>query len=165
MRHSWLRLALPLLALWATAPAHAGADSPGASRFSAKVLVVTDPDWQEKWQSPAPPSFTSADVISRGQAVHIMTFFVGAELDSAALAHVRCELLIEGPKGKVELDQKDMPCLDGPVFNSRKIHLSPAVVKFWGAAKNASGVWTVRARARDTVSGAVATSTASFTLR
>lgn len=161
MRRLSLKLALSLL-VFVSGAAQA---APVAAPFSAKVVVATDPDWQEKWSAPAAPSFTSAGVIAREQRVHILTFFAGPALDVAARAHVRCELLIENPKGEIELDQKDFPCLDGPVSHPRKIHLSPMVVKFWGTAKNPSGVWKVRAVARDTVSGAVATSFASFTLQ
>jgi hypothetical protein len=67
--------------------------------LSAMTMLVTDKDWQKKWNTSrdATPQFHTASKLKQGQTATLLTFFAA---DQAGLLQLSCELTIKEAGGK-----------------------------------------------------------------
>lgn len=160
-----LALACATLLLTTAARAQPGAwkDSDGKVRveteamkskndFAGMVIVTTDEDWQEKWNTPpeTQPSFTKAETVPYGKKVFVLIFFANPKLDGHGRADVECDLKITAPTGRVSLAQEQLSCFAGRLKGApHHLYLSDPTVVFSGDPGDPVGAWEVQVRLRD----------------
>ncbi len=122
--------------------------------FAASLLVTTDDNWKEKWETPpeTAPSFKRAEEIPYGKRVYILMFFANPQPGSDGQVKVTCDLIIKSPAGKVSFEQKNMTCFAGRIAGSlTNMYLSAPVVAFSGDPGDSPGTWLVQASLRDEI--------------
>lgn len=137
------------------------------SGFAASVVITTDEDWKEKWETPPEtiPSFQRAEDIPYGKRVFILLFFANPAAGPDGQARIKCDLRIMTPLGKVSFEQKDMACFAGRIAGDpTNAHLSAPVVGFSGDPGDPLGTWTVEATLRDEIRNVELPLKASFNL-
>jgi hypothetical protein len=69
--------------------------------FGGSVLVTSDADWREKWNTPAEtvPEFKEAKSIPRGKHIFVLTFFANPQLSNESSADITCDINIVKPDG------------------------------------------------------------------
>ncbi len=84
------------------------------SGFVAIASIVTDPDWREKWNTPAEtiPEFHLAATMKTGDKAWLLTFFSGAQLEDG-IATLKCDVTIRDPEGIVHKHPPQL-CYQGP---------------------------------------------------
>lgn len=84
------------------------------SGLVAIASIVTDPDWREKWNTPAEttPEFHLAATMKTGDKAWLLTFFSGARLKDG-IATLKCDLTIRDPEGIVHKHPPQL-CYQGP---------------------------------------------------
>jgi hypothetical protein len=120
--------------------------------FAGSMLLTTDEDWQEKWNTPPEnkPHYNQANVVPYGKKVFTMIFFSNPLRDTDGVVNVKCGLKISDPSGKVSFDQQDMVCYNGKLAGSPyHLYLGAQVVAFSGDPGDPSGTWSVDVTLRD----------------
>jgi len=136
--------------------------------FGGAVLVTTDADWKEKWDTPpeTKPSFNKAGIIPYGKKVFVLTFFSNPAKDDGGNSNVRCDLKITAPTGKVSLSQQDMTCFSGRIAGSSyNLYLSAPVIAFSGDPGDPAGIWVVEVSLRDAIRNVELPLRATFELK
>jgi len=84
------------------------------SGFVAVASIVTDPDWREKWNTPAEttPHFHLPTRMKIGEEAWLLTFFSGAMLKDG-IATLKCDVTIRDPEGIVQKHPPQL-CFQGP---------------------------------------------------
>jgi hypothetical protein len=116
------------------------------SDFGGWLLITSDLDWQQKWNTPpdAVPYFNEAKSVKVGEQLVILTFFVNPKTDQGNRASVRCDIKVTRPDKSTSVYQQGIPCLSGELIgNPNHIRLSPAVIHFLGEKKDPLGNWVV----------------------
>jgi hypothetical protein len=120
--------------------------------FAAWLLVTSDIDWQEKWNTPPEtvPRFNEADRLKVGERVVILTFFVNPKTDEINNAKVLCSLKVIRPDSTVSIEQSNIPCLVGEMRgNPNYVRMSPAVIQFTGEETDPLGEYVVEVSVSD----------------
>lgn len=69
--------------------------------LSAMSMLVTDKDWQKKWNTSreATPVLHTTDELGKGESATLLTFFA---VDKSGLLELSCDLAIKDSTGKTE---------------------------------------------------------------
>ncbi len=122
--------------------------------FAGSVLVTTDANWKEKWDTPpeTKPNFNKAGIIPYGKKVFILIFFSNPSRDEHGNSNIRCDLKIIAPTGTVALSQQDIACFSGRIAGSPyNLYLSAPVIAFSGDPGDPAGIWVVEINLRDAI--------------
>jgi ABC-type amino acid transport substrate-binding protein len=122
--------------------------------FGGSLLVVTDADWEAKWNTPTStvPTFNPARDIGKGQRVFALVFFANALPDSRGAVDVGCDIDILKPDGSSALHQAGLACWQGAVLGApTNTYLSRPVVEFSGDPPDPVGDWVLRVTLTDKV--------------
>lgn len=136
--------------------------------FAASLLVTTDHDWREKWDTPAQtiPNFHRAQDISYGKRVFVLLFFANPQPGVDGQVKIACDVQIQSPLGKVSFEQKNMTCFAGRIAGSlTNTYLSAPVIAFSADPGDPAGNWVVKASLRDEIRQVELPLTSSFKLR
>jgi hypothetical protein len=123
-----------------------------ADGFGGWIIVTSDADWRQKWDTPAnvTPRFNTAKSVTVGGKLTVLIFFSNPKLDSANVADVTCDLKVVRPDGTVSTDVHNMECYKGPIRgNPANVYLSKAAVQFVAESTDVPGVWSVRVNLKD----------------
>jgi len=122
--------------------------------FAGSVVLTTDADWKEKWETPADskPTLTVVEKIGFGKTVTLLIFFSNAKRDGAGEVNVRCDLSMVDPSGKTTVLKKDAVCHDGLLAGpATNLYLSRPVVAMSFEAGDVPGAWSFDVILRDQV--------------
>ncbi len=122
--------------------------------FTGSVLVVTDEDWKQKWETPpeTKPKFNKAGAVGYDTKVFILIFFSNPAQDEHQSSNIHCDLKIINPTGAAILTKQDMVCFSGQVASSPSSqYLSAPVIGFTGDTSDPVGTWVVEVKLRDAV--------------
>lgn len=120
--------------------------------FTGLLLVTPDTDWEQKWSTPPDtiPYFREATSVSIGEELVILTFFVNPKPDDEGNANVLCSIKATRPNNTVSINEKDIPCMKGPILgNPDNIRLSPAIINFVGEKSDPLGKWLIEVEIQD----------------
>jgi hypothetical protein len=137
-----------------------------AKGFGAWVVVTSDADWQQKWETPSDtsPRFTEAHRVQRGQTVFVLTFFTNPRLKDGH-ADVTADIDFVRADGTSSVHQVDAECYRGPIAEDpHHLFLSKPVIGFLGEPQDPLGRWVVRIKVRDNVRHVTLPLTTSFEL-
>ena len=131
------------------------------------LLVTSDADWREKWETPSTtvPNFKEVKTIGRGEKAFVLAFFANPKLTSEGRADMTCDLDVTRPDGTSSIHQTDVVCFRGTIKGSPyNMYLSAPVIGFVGEASDPAGSWVVRVSLKDNVRNMVLPLKTSFTL-
>ncbi|MFA9216796.1 MAG: hypothetical protein ACEQSK_06790 [Sphingomonadaceae bacterium] len=164
-----LAVALLSLHLLGRAQVPANAESSRSQDgFAGIVLVTTDENWKQKWDTPSAvtPGFTKASIVPYGKNLSVLTFFSNPQPDAAGKVALRCDFKLLAPDGKVTLEQADMNCYTGRIAGAlSNIYLAAPVINFAADASDPAGNWVVEVVLRDVVRGVALPLRTKFTLQ
>ena len=128
-------------------------DRKSVSGFGGWVIVTSDSDWKEKWETPSTttPSFTPARNVPRGKPIFVLTFFANPQLTDEGKAQVMCDLDVIKPNGQSSTHQENVVCFKGTLKDPRLTYLSDPVIGFVGDPGDPPGEWLVRITLKDQV--------------
>jgi len=128
-------------------------DRKSVGGFGGWVLVTSDSNWKEKWETPSSttPHFTTIKNVQRGKQIFVLTFFANPQLTAEGKARVTCDIDVIRPDGTPSTHQEDVICFDGTLKDPRLTYLSGPVIGFVGDPGDPSGKWLVRIRLKDDV--------------
>jgi len=135
--------------------------------FGGWLLVTSDVDWQQKWETPsnAVPRFTEANSIARGNPIFVLTFFSNPQLSASGEADVTCDIDVTRPDGTSSAHQVDATCFRGTLKPDRRhVYLAAPIIGFIGEPNDPAGQWVVRVTLKDTVRHVVVPLKTSFVL-
>lgn len=111
------------------------------SGLSVMAIIVTDPDWREKWNTSPDtvPAFHTPGVLKVGDEVTLITMFSGAT-EKSGFARIRCDAVITTPDGKVETHPAQV-CFEGPVSGpADSIFLTGQEIRFVVTPEDLPGI-------------------------
>jgi hypothetical protein len=120
--------------------------------FSGWLLITSDPDWKEKFDSAESvlPQLTTVNEIGLGEKITILTLYKNPQIDTENRIDLTCDLKITRPDGTLSSDETDLTCaseeLIGPADNIRRTYL---VIDFIAELKDLYGVWTIEIILKD----------------
>ena len=129
-------------------------DSKVVDGFGGIVLVTSDVDWKEKWETPSDttPVFNRVKEVHRGKKLFVLIFFANPLQDSNGQADVSCDIDSTRPNGTISTHQTDIACfkglLKGDPHNTR---LATRVIGFVGDPGDPAGEWQFHITLRDNV--------------
>jgi hypothetical protein len=135
--------------------------------FGAWLVVTSDQDWEEKWNTPAEttPRFTEAKTVAKGGRIFVLLLFANPALSKTGRVDVGCDLEVEKPDRTLSIQQLDIDCFQGPVSGpEHNLYLSAPVIGFVGEEGDPAGEWIVRVKMKDRVRGVNVPLETSFTL-
>lgn len=118
--------------------------------LSTVVLITSDADWLEKWNTPASniPQFTTASQLKAGQTATLLIFFSGLVPAEGRLKAL-CTIKIRKPNGVTD-GLPESVCYDQMSLGQRKnVLLADARVEFRAEAGDPEGLWLFRVILRD----------------
>ena len=133
-------------------PARETESQKSSKNFGGWLVVTSDADWKEKWQTPpeTTPHFTTADTVKKGERLWILIFFVNPGVDAEHNADVTCNIQTIRPDGSFSIDQKNVVCFRGKVEGDPHIlRLAAPVIGYVGEEKDPMGKWQVRVTLKD----------------
>lgn len=125
------------------------ADTPSqrsVNGFGGWLVVTPDADWEAKWDTPKEniPSFTTSDVVRRGQTLTILVFLANPRLDTRRHTQVSCDVRVTRPDKTLSINEHGISCFDGILGGDpAAVFLSNLVIKFVGEPKDPVGIWLV----------------------
>lgn len=120
--------------------------------FGGWLLITSDQNWKEKWESPesVPPLFTTAEQISLGDNITILTLYINPQTDLNNRISLTCDIKVTRPDGTPSYDETDLECADeeliGPASNVR---LTYVVINFIAELSDPYGTWTIEVVLKD----------------
>ncbi|NWB95478.1 hypothetical protein HX882_06195 [Pseudomonas gingeri] len=136
--------------------------------FGGMLSITSDPDWKEKWSTPADttPVFKEAKSITAGEKVFALIFFTNPGLNADHEVSITCDLKVTSPNGAESTNQRDAVCFQGRIQGSPKnLYLAAPVIGFVGEPSDPVGVWTVDITLKDNVRTVVMPLKATFVLK
>lgn len=136
--------------------------------FAGRLLITSDSDWQEKWDTPAEhtPRFNETDEVSIGGTLTILTFMANPMVGADGMTDVACDLLILRPDGSASTGAKDLPCFKVQLTgNPTHIYLSATNLQFVAEPGDPLGRWTVRITLKDRLRGVEVPLSAGFDVK
>lgn len=143
----WSRaLVISLVGLFAVAVLPANAQSPSPSdqaskgSFSALAIVVSDPNWQKKWNTPveAVPEFTAVKRIGVGERGALLTFFSGATIKKGVV-RLNCDVKVTTPDG-VKKHPKKLCFESKRAGPSGHVYMTGLAIEFAPTAEDTPGL-------------------------
>lgn len=122
--------------------------------FSAMLLITSDRDWQEKWNTAEDviPQFNTVDSVATGDTISLLTFFSNPATTPEGVVKIRCDLKMIKPGGVVGTDMKDVLCFpEVKLPNPRNVQLTSMAVMFQAEPSDPKGVWTFQIVVHDTL--------------
>ena len=110
--------------------------------FSGMLLVTSDSDWEEKWNTPVEhaPSFATTETVEVGGTVTTLIFFANPLVDDSGTAHIVCDIRVIRPDGSCSIDAKGVDCYSGPVEGDQfNVRLAGPVLGFLGEPSDQLG--------------------------
>jgi hypothetical protein len=120
--------------------------------FKSWLLVTSDSDWEEKWDTPPDvrPTFTEATEVKRGGVVTLLIFISGPKPDRDQQLNVVCDLKTVRPDGSISIDMHDSPCLEGLLQGPvNSLRLSKLLVRFSADPGDLAGDWKFFVQVKD----------------
>jgi len=136
--------------------------------LGGSLLVTSDADWQEKWNTPAEtiPEFKEAKSVGRGQRIFVLIFFANPRLDADGRANLSCDLDVTRPDGSVSTHQAGVACFQEKLLGGPyQTYVAAPVIGFVGDAADPAGTWTVQVSLKDNLSDTVLPLKTSFVLK
>lgn len=136
--------------------------------FSGRLLITSDSDWQEKWDTPAEhtPVFNQADEVGTGGTLTLLTFLANPKVGADGMTDVACDFVMLRPDGSASTGAKDLPCfkvkLEG---DPTHVYLSTTNLQFLAEPGDPPGRWTFRITLKDRLRGVEVPLSASFSLK
>jgi hypothetical protein len=122
--------------------------------FSAMLMITSDRDWQEKWNTPEKviPKFNTTDSVALGDTITILTIFSNPATTPDGFVKIRCDLKMIKPGGVLGTDMKDVLCFpEVKLPNPRNVQLTSLAVMFQAEPSDPKGVWTAEVVVHDIV--------------
>ncbi len=120
--------------------------------FGGWLLVTSNPDWENQWNSRNIPAFKEAKTVRLGETVTILPFFANPKLDSHSAFHILCDIKLTRPNGTLSIDEKNISCAQSILSVSpQQMFLTRTVIKFVGEEKDPLGIWTVEFTLKDKI--------------
>lgn len=120
--------------------------------FGGWLVVTSDADWKEKWQTPPDtiPRFATAEIVRKGERLWILIFFVNPGTDAENSADVTCDIQTIRPDGSFSINERDVVCFRGTVKGDPHIiRLAAPVIEYIGEETDPMGKWQVRVTLKD----------------
>ena len=120
--------------------------------FSGWLLITSDQDWKEKFDTEESvlPQFTTVNEIGLGEKITILTLYKNPQTNANNTINLTCDLRITRPDGTLSYDETDLECaseeLIGPAENIRRTYL---VIDFIAELTDPYGFWTIEVILRD----------------
>ena len=136
--------------------------------FGGSLLVTSDPDWEEKWNTPTEttPKFKEAKIVTRGEKIFTLIFFANPKLNADHEANITCDLKVTRPSGTESINQRDAVCFQGHLEGEpNNMYLAAPVIGFIGELNDPTGIWTVDITLKDNLRKVVMPLRATFTLK
>jgi len=114
--------------------------------FGGWLIVTPDPDWEEKWNTPADnvPHFNEASDVNYGESLTILTFLINPAQDDRDEVDVRCDIQVVRPDNSYSINVTDVECLKGAIRGDpRNIRITSAIIKFIGEEGDLAGDWKI----------------------
>jgi hypothetical protein len=124
--------------------------------FGGWLLITSDQDWKEKWESPeqAPPVFTSAERIGLGDKITILTLYINPQVDSENMISLSCDIIITQPDGTPSYDETNLECANEKLVGpSNNVRLTYLIIDFIAELSDPYGTWTIEIVLKDRNSG------------
>jgi hypothetical protein len=140
---------------WLDSEGKPAADTPdrrSVGSFGGWLLVTSDQDWREKWNTPREetPKFTVTSSPRRGQKIFVLIFFGNPKLDVNRAANVTCDIRLTGPNDTVPVDVRNIDCFKGTIsIDPKSIFVSAPVIEFVGEPADPLGQRVVEVVVRD----------------
>lgn len=121
------------------------------NEFGASLIITSDADWENKWNTPAEtsPKFRTVEKLKIGEQATLLIFFANPKLDSAGSVDVTCDVKITRPNN-LTTDNRGLKGftgqLIGPVTNT---FLTETVIRFVGEKSDPLGEWVVDVTVHD----------------
>ena len=142
---------------WRDARGEAVPDSPSSKSkdgFAAMLLVTSDKDWREKWNSSPDtvPHFSQSKVVASGGELFILSFLANPLIDASGMADVTCDFVVTRPDESKSINERNMPCFVTKLSTDPgNVYLSAASLTFVAEPEDPRGVWLVNVTLRDNV--------------
>ena len=154
---------------WHDSQGHAAPDTDArrsADGFGGWVVVTSDADWKQKWETPssARPNFTEAKSVPLGKQIFVLIFFANPKLTKDGKAQVTCDLDVTRPNATSSIHQQGATCFEGALKDPRMMYLSAPVIAFVGDPGDPLGSWLVKVTLHDNVRNVSVPLRASFEL-
>ncbi|MDR3415737.1 MAG: hypothetical protein P4L83_06085 [Nevskia sp.] len=154
---------------WRNAQGHAAPDTHArrsVGGFGGWVVVTSDADWKQKWETPSNtiPNFTETKSVALGKQIFVLTFFANPQINADGAAQVTCDLDVIRPNGTSSVHQDGAVCFKGTLKEPRMTYLSAPVVGFVGDPGDPLGTWLVRITLHDNVRHVAVSLKTSFEL-
>jgi len=120
--------------------------------FAGMLLTTSDPDWEAKWNTPehVAPAFKEATTVRNGETVFTLVFLVNPKVGANGEVDVSCDLKVTRPDGTINIDEKNVVCMKGPLLgNPFNMRLAAPVLGFVGEDTDPVGTWQVDVTLRD----------------
>lgn len=111
------------------------------SGFKVVVLVTTDADWREKWNSSSDsvPHFGGPGVMKSGDTATVLTLFSNPRLKNGQAA-LHCDLTVINPDGTSDR-HPPQPCFEGPIPGGpHSLHMAGLEIGFQVSPTDLSGL-------------------------
>ena len=148
---------LILLATWSfTSQADLARTQDNNNAFSGWLLVTSDQDWREKWNSPeeSVPTFNETREVRLGEKITILTFYRNPQPDEHGQIHLRCDLTITKPDDSLSYHRENMECANEKLQGDpRNLRLTYVIIDFIGEIGDPYGEWTIEVILHDENSG------------
>jgi hypothetical protein len=156
--------------VWNDMQGHPAPDIPArksSSGFGGWLLVTSDSDWEEKWNTPSDsvPHFTEATTVTRGNRIFVLIFFANPLLSKSGEADVACDIEIERPNKTYSVQQHGAICFKGALQGAASnLYLALPVFGFLGEPGDPLGKWDVRVKLIDKIRNVQISLETAFTL-
>ena len=121
--------------------------------FGGLLVVTTDSDWQEKWDTPpeVTPNFNTTSTVKIGETVTTLIFLVNPRTNADGEAHVRCSIRVTRPDGTASVNEADQECFRGPLEPEHRHNVLLAIpfLKFVGEPTDPVGEWVTNVKLID----------------
>jgi hypothetical protein len=108
--------------------------------FSAMALLITDPNWRAKWDTPpeTTPHLRGSDKLGKGEKGTLLTFVTAGRGGPTELA---CEVTVKDPQGKVQKHPAQL-CYRGDMVPGH-IHLTGLEIALEGDGEPGKAEFTI----------------------
>ncbi len=120
--------------------------------FSGWLLITSDQDWKEKWDTPSEviPRFVETKSVRLGENITILAFYINPETDQDNHISITCDIKIIRPDDRISYEEDGLTCADGElVGDPQNTRLAYAVIEFSAELGDPYGIWTVEMILRD----------------
>jgi hypothetical protein len=120
--------------------------------FSGWLLITSDPDWKEKFDSAESvlPQLTTVNEIGLGEKITILTLYKNPQTDTQNRIDLTCDLKITRPDGTLSSDETDLECASEELIGSADtIRRTYLVIDFIAELTDPYGIWIIEIILKD----------------